>query len=253
MRCSAGHEICDSGAGIQSRGSVPRTKRQSGSGATTRSAVSPWLVAQDAKNAARRCETIRASLQGHPATRQARRPGRSVAGWRSSCWMSITLLTPFPGRSRFPGSLVKPYVRADCRCIGLPPVLAMTFDVSPAKSFRRARRATVLAGYDEAAPEGGRHRFEEEPPARVEETRAMLVDVRYERPPGGRLQSAVARASPPSSPGPTELKRGEIEDEQRSQCHDQGPERVHSLLPRYSADAVIGSSPSPEVVAIVRW
>ena len=134
-----------------------------------------------------------------------------------------------------------------------PPVLAMTFDVSPAKSFRRARRATVLAGYDEAAPEGGRHRFEEEPPARVEETRAMLVDVRYERPPSGRLQSAVARASPPSSPGPTELERGEIEDEQRSQCHDQGPERVHSVLPRYSADAVFGSSPSHEVVAIVRW
>jgi hypothetical protein len=103
-------------------------------------------------------------LQGQPATRQARRAGRSVAGWRSSCWMSITLLTPFPGRSRYPGSLAKPYVRADCRCIGFPPVLAMAFDVSRGKSFRGARRATVLAGYDEAAPEGGRHRFEEEPP-----------------------------------------------------------------------------------------
>jgi hypothetical protein len=47
----------------------------------------------------------------------------------------------------------------------------MTFDVSSAKSFRRARWATAQGGYDEAAPEGGRHRFEEEPPARVEETR----------------------------------------------------------------------------------
>src|SRR5258706_2252772 len=167
--------------------------------------------------------------------------------------MSITLLTPFPGRSRYPGSLVKPYVRADCRCIGFPPVLAMTFDVSRGKSFRRARRATVLAGHDEAAPEGGRHRFEEEPSARVEETRTMVVDIRYRRPPSGRLQSTVARASLASSPGPTELERGEIEDEQRTQCHDQRPERVHSVLPRYSADAVIGSSPSHEVVAIVRW
>src|SRR5260221_6676342 len=79
--------------------------------------------------------------------------------------MSITLLTPFPRRSRYPGSLVKPYVRADCRCIGFPPVLAMTFDVSRAKSFRLTRRATLLAGHDEAAPEGGRHRFEEEPSA----------------------------------------------------------------------------------------
>ena len=129
----------------------------------------------------------------------------------------------------------------------------MTFDVSRPKSFRRAHRGTILAGHDEAAPEGGRHRFEEEPPTRVEETRAMLVDIRCGRPPSGRLQSAVARARPASSPGPTELKRGEIEDEQRSQCHDQGPERVHSVLPRYSADAVIGSSPSFEVVAIVRW
>lgn len=58
----------------------------------------------------------------------------------------------------------------------------------------------------------------------------MLVDVQCERPPSGRLQSAVARASLASSLGPTELKRGEIEDEQRSQCHDQGPERVHSYF-----------------------
>ena len=106
----------------------------------------------------------------------------------------------------------------------------MTFDVSGAKSFRRARCPTVLTGHDEAAPEGGRHRFEEETPTRVEETRAMLVDIRVVRPSGGRLQSAVARARPASSPGPTELKRGEIEDEQRSQCHDQGPERVHSYF-----------------------
>jgi hypothetical protein len=47
----------------------------------------------------------------------------------------------------------------------------MTFDVSGGKSFRPARPAAVMAGHDEAAPEGGRHRFEEEPPARVEETR----------------------------------------------------------------------------------
>ena len=53
----------------------------------------------------------------------------------------------------------------------------MTFDVSRGRSFRRAPRATILAGHDEAAPEGGRHRFEEEPPTRVEETRAMLGDV----------------------------------------------------------------------------
>jgi len=50
----------------------------------------------------------------------------------------------------------------------------MTYDVSRAKSFRRGRCATTPGGYDEAAPEGGRHRFEEEPSARVEETRTML-------------------------------------------------------------------------------
>jgi hypothetical protein len=33
------------------------------------------------------------------------------------------------------------------------------------------------SGYDEAAPEGGRHRFEEEPSARMEETRTMSLAI----------------------------------------------------------------------------
>ena len=56
---------------------------QAGSGSTTRSAVSPWPFAQSAKNATRRCEMIRASLQVQPGTRQAGRTGGSVALWRS--------------------------------------------------------------------------------------------------------------------------------------------------------------------------
>ena len=52
--------------------------RQSASGATERFAVSPWSRAQAAKNAARRWETIRASLHGQPSTRHPRRPRSSA-------------------------------------------------------------------------------------------------------------------------------------------------------------------------------
>ena len=47
-----------------------------------------------------------------------------------------------------------------------------------------------------------------------------------------RGRSALARAtSAGSRPSrSTEPKRGEVEDEQRSQCHDEGPERVHRLF-----------------------
>ena len=50
-----------------------------GSGSMERSAVSPWSFAHAAKKATRRCETIRASLHGHPSTRHARLVKRSVA------------------------------------------------------------------------------------------------------------------------------------------------------------------------------
>jgi hypothetical protein len=66
-----------------------------------------------------------------------------------------------------------------------------------------------------------------------------------------------ARASGPGS-GPrasrtAELKRGEIQDDQRSQRHDQGPQRVHRSDPLWpSAGAVPGSCGSGHRIAIVR-
>jgi hypothetical protein len=75
----------------QAEGDGVKVMRHVGSGSTIRSAVSPWSFAHEAKKAARRCDTIRASLQVHPATRQARRAARSVAREMGSvCW-SITL------------------------------------------------------------------------------------------------------------------------------------------------------------------
>jgi len=61
--------------------------RQPVSGTTLRLAVSPCSRAHAAKKAARRWETIRASLHGHPSTRQPRRP-RSVTPWLTS-WLSM--------------------------------------------------------------------------------------------------------------------------------------------------------------------
>jgi hypothetical protein len=70
-----------------------KEKFQAGSGLMIRLAVSPWSFAQAEKKAARRCDTIRASLQVHPSTRHARRAGLAVAVWRSTCWLSITLFS----------------------------------------------------------------------------------------------------------------------------------------------------------------
>jgi hypothetical protein len=73
-----------------------------GSGSIRRSAVSPCRLASAAKNAARRCETMRASFHGHPATRQA---GRGRMAGRSSTWVkprlsSIDPSLPAPGAVR---------------------------------------------------------------------------------------------------------------------------------------------------------
>lgn len=64
---------------------VTTGRRQAGSGAINRSAVSPCRSARAAKKAARRCETIRGSLQGHPATRHPRWAGRLSVPTTSVC------------------------------------------------------------------------------------------------------------------------------------------------------------------------
>jgi hypothetical protein len=75
--------------------------------------------------------------------------------------------------------------------------------------------------------------------------------------PPGRGGAVSARASGPGS-GPrtsrtAELKRGEIQDDQRSQRHDQGPQRVHRSDPLWpSAGAVPGSCRPGHRIAIVR-
>jgi hypothetical protein len=61
--------------------------RQPASGAMDRFAVSPCWRAWAAKKAARRVETIRASLHGHPSTRHPRRP-RAPSEWKS-CWLNM--------------------------------------------------------------------------------------------------------------------------------------------------------------------
>lgn len=89
-------------------------------------------------------------------------------------------------------------------------------------------------------------------PGRRREPGRCGVDIRYDRPSSGRGLSAIARASSAAPLRPTELERGEVEDEQRSQRNDQGPQRVHSIFPRDSADAVTGSSSSTDRRDIVR-
>jgi len=138
---------------------VVNSNRHVGSGMIVRSAVSPRLAAHAAKNAARRWDTILASLQGHPATRQARRPGRSVASWRS-IWMSIS-------RLRFAASPLMEDQWPNGRREQIADASASgPFSVRPLTDLERApwrrspkglppRRAATPGGYDEAAPEGG--------------------------------------------------------------------------------------------------
>ena len=90
------------GEEAQAAGADEKRRLQAGSALMIRFAVSPWSLAQAEKKAARRCDTIRASLQVHPSTRHARRAGLAVAGWRSTCWLSITLFSvrcPWPDPS----------------------------------------------------------------------------------------------------------------------------------------------------------
>jgi hypothetical protein len=58
----------------------------------------------------------------------------------------------------------------------------------------------------------------------------------------GRMKFRGAPSARPGEPDPgprpsrsAELKRGEVDDDQRSQCNEQGPERVHRSIPRDTA------------------
>ena len=94
--CSPGPVVPIAGTDRSRQGR--KSSRQSGSGSTCRSAVSPWRRAHSAKNATRRCEMIRGSLHGQPSTRHALRSGFGSTMVRRSWGMSTAVRSVHLGR-----------------------------------------------------------------------------------------------------------------------------------------------------------
>jgi len=136
MRCSAGHEISKA---LEFSPEVPWRRRSASPdpalrlGRLSRRGSSPRMRRTRPGDARRSERPCRDNL---PRGRQDGQAGRSPDGGRAA-WCPSRCSLRFEGDPPDRGSLVKPYVGTDCRCIRFLTVLRTTVDASWGESFRK--------------------------------------------------------------------------------------------------------------------